>query len=178
LHPHQVQCVAEDEKGGEMKGRELLPFIKSSGRGDKFSENLVKWVKKYRDINIFAAFSAHNNIDGSELEYLPEKSLPRQILIGHVDMEDGWLHGSRLSTILCQGARSDVFAYSPGFLITPLPGWWDGYINGGKCFIDPEHKLYTDKERWQLEGDMPQCLWCGNYRKTKHVEMCKCVVWK
>lgn len=158
-----------------MTGRELLPLIRSKGKDDKYSENLAKWVSKHKDWPMIVAFLGFCGITGETLEYDPAKSLPRQILIGIGDMDDGWIHGRRLSEITggIRGVFSgEKYAYSHQFKPLHLPDWWQKYIEGGKCFIDPEHYLYGGK-RWQMsdDGKTRDCVWCGNHRQEKHIEM-------
>lgn len=156
-----------------MTGADFLLRLKQSGcKGNGYSDNLVKWLKKRKDWPLEAAFLHWSNIDGSHVEMKPEATQPQQILLGiGPDREDKWFHGARLSEILCSGAKANVFAFPPRFETTPLPDWFGGYIKGGKCFIDPEHRWYGDRDRWQLsdDGNSRVCLWCGEHMQEKFV---------
>lgn len=159
-----------------MIAKELLPLIKAKGKGDRFSENLVKWVKRWDKTRgnrpLSVTFLHWSNIDGSHVEYLPGTTQPNHILIGDGDNEE-WFYGCKLSQIIGGGrGSSDVFAYPPKMTKTPLPDWFQGYIKGGKCFIDPEHRLYYDKERWQVseDGNTRNCLWCGEVAQQKIIK--------
>ena len=156
-----------------MTAKELIPLIKSKSKGDKYSECLVKFLKTIRDWPIFAAFSQWNEIDGEDIQFSPEKTQTRNIIIGYGDMDDGWVHGARLSSIIGGRASKERFAYSPAFKCILLPDWFKRYIEGGKCCIDPEHRLYADSERWEVsaDGKERQCIWCGNHAQYLHTEM-------
>lgn len=154
------------QMGGSMHGTELLPLIKAAGRADRYSENLWKWARKYRDRRLFVAFSEK---DGHTFD--ETKTLASRLYIGFHRLDDGWLHGSRLSEILCQGSKAESWAYQPGMLFKEIPNWWDKYMEHGKCFIDPEHCLYLDAARWLVQGNVRTCLWCGNFQQREHVEM-------
>lgn len=150
-----------------MYGKELLPLIKSAGRADMFSENLWKWVRKHKDHPLFVAFSEK---DGES--YDEAKTCASRLYVGfhHLD-GDGWLNGARLSEILCYGTKASEWAYPPGMKFTEIADWWEKYMERGKCFIDPEHTLYLDKERWMEEGNIRTCVWCGIFQQQEHVEM-------
>lgn len=155
-----------------MTGRELLPLIRAKSKGDRHSENLMKWVRKHRDWPMVVAFIGHCSITGERLEYDPAKTMPRQIVIGIGDMSDGWIHGRRLSEIISgiYGVRSENYAYSRQFHPVELPDWWQRYIEFGKCFIDPAHRIYADRERWKIseDGQSRQCIWCGGFTQNLH----------
>lgn len=161
------------QTGGSLYGQELMPLIKAAGRTDRFSENLWKWVRKYRDRPLFVAFSEK---DGRT--YDEAKTLASRLYIGFHRLDDGWLHGSRLIEILCNGAAAESWAYQPAMQFREIPGWWDKYIEHGKCFIDPEHYLYLDNARWIVEGDVRTCIWCGKYQQREHIEMVPQREWK
>jgi hypothetical protein len=165
-----------------MTGKELLPLIRANCKGDRYSENLMKWVRKHREWPMVVAFIGHCSITGERLEYDPTKSMARQIVVGLGDMSDGWIHGRRLSEVICglRGVLTHNYAYSHQFFPVELPDWWQGYIEGGKCFIDPEHWLYADHERWEVSEDRKtrRCLWCGNHEQFLHSEMVKKTSWR
>jgi hypothetical protein len=146
-----------------MLGKDLLPKIKSAGRKDRLSENLMKFVRKNRGIRLFVAFAT----EGKET-YDASKTQASRLYIGFWEMDDGWLHGARLSEILCEGARASTWAYPPKMRFIEVSGWFDRYAEGGKCVVDPEHRLYHDRERWQEDGDIRRCLWCGDHQQVKH----------
>lgn len=150
-----------------MTGKDLLPLIKAKGRGDRFSENLYKWVKKYdnRDLSVF--FMHRSWLDGSNVDYDPEFTQAPQLVVGEM-YEDGWVHGMRLLQILGNGTSVGMYAIPPGWNAVLLPDWWENYIKGGKCHIDPEHRLYAGSERWQTNGKTRTCLWCGQWHEQQH----------
>jgi len=160
--------------------KELLPLIRSKGKDDKYSENLCKWVKKWAkqrgNRELTAAFLHWSSLDGSHVDMIHGTTQMQQFLLGYYD-DDGWFYGARLSSIV--GGAAEVYAFPLSFKTTPLPDWFDGYVAGGKCFIDPEHRYYC--ERWQVakNGKTRVCEWCGGVtqRKTIHRKVVKETRW-
>lgn len=154
--------------------KELLPRIKATSREDRFSLNLLKWVKARKDRNLIVAIATEG-----QRAYDATKTQTAYLYIGY-SFEDGFFMGSRLGEILCNGARTGTWAFQPSMKFVLVPDWWQGYIAGGKCFIDPEHYLYGGKERWQLseDGMYRHCIWCDGYEEYKHTEMVPQESWR
>lgn len=150
-----------------MTYKELLPLIRSKGKDDRYSENLCKWVKKHGSRGLYVAFSGVSWINGEEVTRDTSKCQANQIIIGRGDMSDGWVHGSKLNRILAVGGQAEVFAFNVKVWgVVPLLGWFEDYIKGGKCFIDPEHHWYGP-ERWQVNGKTRTCSWCGQWHEIQ-----------
>lgn len=162
-----------------MLGSELLPLIKASGKADRLSENLMKWVRKYKTRPMFVAIATE-----CKYHFDAEKTQAGLLYVGwgHEGhgLDDGYLMGSRLSDILCNGVRAFTAAFVPGMKFVEVPFWWEHYIQFGKCAIDPEHWLYADHERWEVseDGQTRRCLWCGNYEQHLHTEMVSKTEWR
>jgi hypothetical protein len=156
-----------------MVGNELLPLIKASDKKDRFSENLMKWVRKYRTRNLIVAIAT----EGIR-EFDPTKTQSPYLYIGY-SFEDGFFMGSRLSEILCNGSRAQTWSFQPKMQFVVVPDWWMHYIADGKCCIDPEHYLYGDRERWEVsaDGKTRKCLWCGNHTQQEITEMVPKKTW-
>lgn len=157
-----------------MQGIELLPLIKASSKADRFSENLMKWVRKYKDRNLIVAIATEG-----KRQFDPSLTQSSHLYIGYTPLEDGYLMGSRLSEILCNGTKTSTWAFH-GLKFVEVSDWWQRYIDGGKCCIDPEHWLYADKERWDVVagGKSRRCLWCGNHEQYLHSEMVEKTSWR
>ena len=154
-----------------MDRKDILPKIKASSKTDRYSQNLMAWVRKQRECELFVAIATSEG-----QQYDPSKTQASRLYVGrHRIDEEGFLFGSRLSQILCNGAKTETFAFVPGMKFVVVPDWWAGYISGGKCFIDPEHTLYYDRERWEetdkAGGKHRHCVWCGNFEQYEHTEM-------
>jgi hypothetical protein len=96
-------------------------------RHEKYSPNLFRWLRKWKkeSRSTFGHLGVYVDKDGRE--YVGE-------------MRDAeWLHGSRLGTILCDGGRAMVFACAPSFGFKPVQGFWDRYVEIGRCAIDTKH---------------------------------------
>lgn len=161
-------------------GKDLLPLIKADSKTERFSENLMKWVRKHRNVPLFVAYSLVS-LDGVPLpEFSFDKTCTSNLYIGLGDLDQGYLHGARLSQIISNGVNAEEFAYTPKMKFQIIPDWWERYIECAKCCIDPEHRLYGDRERWQVSDDGKQrtCLWCGNHRQYEHTEMVPRKEWR
>ena len=149
-----------------MQTIELLFHIKAKERGERFSANLFKWCRKHRGVNLFVAFSSVSCFDETKecfFEY--GYTMPEQLYIGFGDLDDGWLHGARLTDIICNGTKANEFAFPPDREFTIIDDWWNQYVSAGKCCIDPEHILYDDRERWEQQGKSRTCVWCGDFEQ-------------
>lgn len=157
-----------------MKGIELLPLIKASSKADRFSENLMKWVRKYQDRQLIVAIATEG-----ERKFDPSLTQSGYLYIGYTPLEYDWLMGSRLSEILCNGSKASTWAFR-GLKFVEVSDWWQRYIEGGKCFIDPEHGLYSDRERWDVaeDGKSRRCLWCENHEQYLHTELIEKTSWQ
>lgn len=158
-----------------MKGIELLPLIKANSKADRFSENLMKWVRKYKDRPMFIALAT----DGKHY-FDAEKTQASLLYVGWHSLDEGELMGSRLSEILCNGAKTSTWAFQRRMKFVEVPFWWEHYIQFGKCAIDPEHWLYADRERWEVteDGKSRRCIWCGSHEQYLHTEMVPKTEWR
>lgn len=87
------------------------------------------------------------------------------LLLGFID--DEFFTGSRLIAVLCNGSKADRAAY-PGVTdgLELVEGFWDRYLELGRCAIDPSHQEHFLGNRFQIHGDTRTCLWC-NHRQRK-----------
>ena len=165
-----------------MLKKEHLPRIAPTNHvpEDKYSLNLWRWARKALRGHRCSLVVAFATRDGDEIkEYDPTKTQASRLYIGYGNIDDGWLHGSRLSEILCNGIKAAGFAYPPKMRFVIVPDWWERYEAGGKCFIDPEHWLYGH-ERWKENPDGKErtCIWCGDHKQHLHTEMVPKTEWR
>ncbi|GAM01719.1 hypothetical protein [Sphingomonas parapaucimobilis] len=127
--------------------------------GDKYSPNLRHWLNRnrrtYRSYPLVYQWE-----DGGRY-------------IGWLDDDDvGYFTGTRLMGALSGGGMGKIFAHVPSWAaqLTEVEGFWQRYVDQGRCAIDPEHKtsFIGDDTRWQVEGDTRNCLWCGNCTQALH----------
>ena len=117
-------------------------------KGAKYSPNLHAWLtlrsKKHR---------AETSRVFATTEGAP--------YIGFLD--DGYLIGSMLLAVLCNGKKEDSWAFGYLGKLTEIPDFWTRYTAVGRCAIDPEHKMHFvgDDTRWRTNGEHRECLWCG-----------------
>lgn len=169
-----------------MLKKEHLPQITPTNHvpQDRYSLNLWRWArKKLRQINspsigLVVAFATEG-----KKEYDPTKTQASSLYIGigngFSDIDDGWLHGARLTEVLGNGVKAVSFAFPPRMKFVIVPDWWERYAAGGKCIIDPKHWLYGH-ERWQVseDGQERTCIWCGNATQRLHTEMVPKTEWR
>lgn len=151
-----------------MNVSEILAAVRATSKGDRYSENLYKWLRKHKALPLFVAYSPISHIDGGDLgPFNPGKTCAANLYVGYGQIDDGFLFGSRLSEILCEGAKTSTWAHGPARKFQVLPNWLEEYAKAGKCFIDPEHRLYADRERWQESenGQRRTCAWCGQHKQ-------------
>lgn len=149
---------------------ERLVSMRPSGRADKFSLNLFKFLKKHGSNYWEVCFSPWNCITGEDdVVYSEFETIAPNLYIGFLD-EDGYFMGARLSEIICNGAKTKTWAHSPSKKFVPVPDFWVRYSEYGKCAIDPEHKLYFAKERYTQNGTLRSCDWCGRIERSRTIE--------
>lgn len=120
--------------------------------GAKYSPNLHKWM---------TAKHPGHRARTSRVYSSPDRGL----MIGRVD--DGYLIGTRLNDVLCNGSKARSWAIGARGLVE-VSDFWPRYLAEGRCAIDPEHAMYFigDDTRWTQEGDTRACLWCGKARQV------------
>ena len=131
-----------------------LNAIDPKKQGPKFSPNLFFWMRK----------------NGKRLEEIKVyRGQNGRLYIGQWFHEDGFLHGSQLNAVLCQGSREDVWAFplvQLGGNLEIIPNFWTEYCRDGRCAIDREHAVHfyrEDDTRWKYseDGKTRECQWCG-----------------
>ncbi len=152
-----------------MKTTELIKLIKPESDKEKYSQNLFRWLRKNRNVPVFAAFSPLSFVDENmTTERDTSKTQCSHIYIGVGDLDQGWLHGARLSEIITNGTKAQSWAHPPNRKFVILKDWFEQYIKQGKCFIDPEHIFYH--ERWDEVDTERSCKWCDR-KEAKYIEM-------
>lgn len=135
------------------------------------SENLLAWVRKQAhrgDYPLFVAFNQGCNVIGVTIEYDQAQTQCGQLYLGIGHLDQGWMHGSRLSEILRNGSKAETWAYPSAKRFIAIDNWFKNYLAQGLCWLDPEHYLYG--HRWDTGEESRTCTSCG-YRELKVVEM-------
>lgn len=166
-----------------MLKKEHLPQITPTNHlpEDRCSLNLWRWARKALKNERIGLIMAFATQEGKE--YDSAKTQASSLYIGYCgwrgDLDDGWLHGSRLTEVLCSGVKAAAFAFPPRMRFVIVPDWWERYIAGGKCFIDPEHWLHG-YERWKESEDGKErtCSWCNDRTQRLHTEMVPKTEWR
>lgn len=144
--------------------RDLMPEKSAS-----FSPNLYRWMKK----------SAHFYRDGGVADgvFRVKPGTPAAKSFGAGTLMIGYpingypgdtdFSGSRLMGALCNGGRETCFCYAG---IAPdlelVEGFWDSYLQVGRCAIDPKHERhFSGGERYLVNGNQRECLWCGLHQQ-------------
>lgn len=121
-----------------------------------YSPNLYRYLKHnahfYRDGGILD--TAYAVQAGTRLaEFVGGGTL----MIGY--RYDGDFIGSRLMSALCKGIKAERFSYPGGAVV--IDGFWDRYLQVGRCAIDPDHEAHFIGDRYEIRGDERVCRWCG-----------------
>ena len=116
----------------------------SPSKGEKFSPNLYRWLKKQRTS---WALRVYRDTDNT-------------LWIGMLDGCE--LIGTRLIGVLCNGAHENTAAWQ-NIHAVEVPNFWANYVSGGRCAIDIDHSMrfINDESRWKVLGDHRECQWCG-----------------
>jgi hypothetical protein len=139
-----------------MIASELLPLIDPKLH-PRYSPNLHAWIRQqWGDTNCQIVVT-------NTCEFGP--------YIGAIDAA-GWVIGSQLNSVLCNGKRANTWALTPNHhsLIAGVDeAFWPRYIRDGRCAIDQDHQGFFigDETRWNLTGSVRECLWCGHHVQVK-----------
>ena len=133
-----------------------------------FSPNLYRWLRN----------QAHFYKDGGTADGVYKAKTGTStaasfgagtLLIGHPVNGypgDTDFSGIRLMAALCQGGKAGRWCYAG---IAPdvelVDGFWDRYLEVGRCAIDPEHQEHFMGDRYSVDGDARTCLWCGHKQR-------------
>lgn len=125
-------------------------------RGEKFSPNLHQYLKRLRP-NILPFQQVYHAADGT-------------LYLGWMD--DHYLNGCKLISALCNGGKTETWAFPIAHELTLIPDFWDRYTAIGRCAIDEDHKMYFigDNNRWKEVGEERCCTWCNDAKQRKVVE--------
>lgn len=117
--------------------------------GAKFSPNLHEFLSCRRERLAVRYARVYIDKDGV-------------LWLGYLD--EGYLIGARLMQILCNGRKTETFAFGNLGRLIEVPEFWQRYMEVGRCAIDTQHQMFFvgDDTRWSVAGDVRKCLWCGN----------------
>lgn len=121
-------------------------------RGAKYSPNLYRWLSSKR--NSSRSWNSRVYCDTSG-----------EMWIGLLDGRE--LFGSKLISVLCNGAIEDTAAWQ-NIDVVEISDFWALYVADGRCAIDPMHCIFftDDATRWSVSGDTRACQWCGKASQT------------
>ncbi|WP_409286893.1 hypothetical protein [Pseudomonas guariconensis] len=71
--------------------------------------------------------------------------------------------GSLLTQVLCLGRAAVRSCHSNATSdLLEIDGFWQRYVEVGRCAIDPEHKMHfrDDNDRLEVVGGLKTCNWC------------------
>lgn len=124
----------------------VLQELHPSG-GAKFSPNLFEFLST-RSPTVFKLQRLF--VDGHSVQWL-----------GYFD-DVGHFVGARLNQVLAQGKKAQVSCPVNLGDLHEVVGFWEQYLELGRCAIDPLHQTEFWDERWSLnaEGTRRSCLWC------------------
>lgn len=136
-----------------------------------FSPNLHRWMRSrghaYRDGGV--ADSVYRVRSGSKLASAYGAGT---LFIGHPYNQyegDSDFSGVQLIAVLCNGTKAGAFCFAGAARdLEEVVGFWDRYLQVGRCAIDPDHKEhFIGGDRFVVENDQRECLWCGARHQMK-----------
>lgn len=155
--------------------RQLQPTLSAA-----FSPNLYRWMRS----------RAHFYTDGgvAEAVYRVKAGTPAASYLGAGTLMIGYpmdgypsdkdFSGARLIAVLCNGSseRRACFAnLAPDLEV--VEGFWNRYLDVGRCAIDPGHlQHFMGGDRFQEGTTLRTCLWCGT-RQQKDVQTVQVESW-
>lgn len=166
-----------NEKGAAMSAETMIPLGHKTLRlsdlapehSPSFSPNLYRWMK----------CRAHFYSDGGVAEgvYRVKPGTSTAEYFGDGTMMIGYpmngypgdtdFSGVRLYHALCNGSKALSWCYTnmaPDLEL--VEGFWDRYLQVGRCAIDPEHQThFSGGERFIVNGNVRKCLWCGQQQR-------------
>jgi hypothetical protein len=139
-----------------MIAAELLPLI-SPKLHPRYSPNLHAWISKHWKR------TPHPIVVTNPTDY--------GLYIGLMH-EDGWMSGTSLNAVLCNGVKEKTWAMMPnhsGVKAGIDETFWGSYIKNGRCAIDRDHGVHFvgDQTRWKAYGNIRECQWCSNHTQVK-----------
>lgn len=123
--------------------------------GDKYSENLYKFLKK--NVKKYGTPLVGKLSDGRHGVFW-------RLCKCHIEYS-----GAFLDSISSWGTRTEIYTWANEIVL--VDDFWDRYEKSGKCAADPEHRGWGMKERWNEGADLRTCNWCGLQQKKIHWEV-------
>lgn len=142
---------------------------------DKYSSNLYKFLKKYKDKYSRVYFKPTSNYDGNKIELDSNKCLPfGQIYLGHVADSD--IIGKSLAGIITGQKNYTVGCYlnAKNEWIDITEEFWTRYKDIGRCLFIGHDDWYQDDYNTRftyLDDKTRKCNWCGKiqYKRIEEI---------
>lgn len=155
---------------------ELLNKIKPTNEkiSDKYSSNLYKFIKKYKNKYTKVFFHPISNWDGSEVKLDMNNLDGSQVYIGEISDED--MTGKSLMNILTGQKIYTVHCYYniKNDLINITDEFWDKYVDVGRCLFIGHNGWYQDDCNTRftyLDDKTRKCNWCEKIQHKRIEEM-------
>lgn len=134
-------------------------------RSPAYSPNLYRWMRRHA--HFFAQGGVHESVYRVRADSAGARTFGAgTLLIGapySAYEGDTDFSGTRLMAVLCQGVEASSFCnvgVAPSLEV--IDGFWDRYLEVGRCAIDPDHREhFHGGNRYQVDGASRTCLWCG-----------------
>jgi hypothetical protein len=145
-----------------MKLRDIAP-----SRSSSFSPNLYAWMRRYAHFYREGGHidNVYRVVDGSPLASTFGFGAGVLLIGRRYDQYEGDtdFSGIRLIEALCKGAKASRVCYVGAMRsLEPVEGFWERYLEVGRCAIDPTHaEHFVHADRFAMNGDTRTCLWCG-----------------
>jgi hypothetical protein len=122
--------------------------------GEKYSPNLHAWLVRESNQRLPPLTTAlgPSPLDGKR----------NWLMVGWRD-EQGWFMGTAIRRILCDGLKTESYAYAPEQVSEGGEWFIAEYLRDGRCTLDRDHSTHflNAKDRYHIEADYRTCNWCG-----------------
>lgn len=85
------------------------------------------------------------------------------LMIGYVEGDE--LIGARLHAALSEGAKAVCIGHPIGNSVVPVDGFWETYLQTGRCAVDPAHQDAYMGDRFIEKEGVRTCRWCGHRQR-------------
>lgn len=134
-------------------------------RSPAFSPNLYRWMRRHG--HFFTGGGVHVAVYRVRAGSAAAKDWGAGTFVIGAPYDgyegDTDFSGQRLIAVLCRGAEASAVCnvgLAPSLDL--VDGFWDRYLQVGRCAIDPDHQeRFSGSDRYHIDGDQRTCLWCG-----------------
>lgn len=153
MHKSHVTCQSGHQT---IRLEDIAP-----GKSAAFSPNLYEFMKARAHFSPSGgvAESVFKVKDGSKAAAAYGAGA---LMIGFIT--NGLLIGANLNSALSNGAAARCEGLPVATSLEEVLGFWESYLELGRCAIDPKHQESFLSDRFHEQGNSRTCRWCGHHQ--------------